>query len=76
MKCETAVCPYANAFDTIATNFDAIARNFDELNTVVINLAKRSLSANEYEAFCKEIEETHNKVTEKKSNKKNKYDAQ
>lgn len=66
MKCETAVCQYANAFDTIATNFDVIARNFDELNTVVINLAKRSLSANEYEAFYKEIKETHDKLTKKK----------
>ena len=66
MKCETAVCPYANAFDTIAKNFNVIAKNFYELNMVVINLAKRSLSANEYEAFCKEIEEAQNRLTEKK----------
>jgi len=24
MKCETAVCPYANGFDTIAKNFDEL----------------------------------------------------
>ena len=66
MECKIPVCPYANTFDTIAKNFDVIAKNFGELNMVVINLAKRSLSANEYEAFCKEIEETHNRLTEKK----------
>lgn len=66
MKCGTAVCPYANAFNTISKNFGTIATNFDEVNMMVINLAKRSLSANEYEAFCKEITETHNKLTEKK----------
>ena len=66
MKCETSVCPYANAFDVAAKNFNVIAKNFDELNMVVINLAKRSLSVNDYEAFCKEIEEAQNRLTEKK----------
>lgn len=58
MKCEIPVGPYTKAFNMIA-------QAFDEVNTAVVNLAKRSLSAIEYEAFCKEIAETHNRLTEK-----------
>lgn len=59
MKCEIPVGPYTNAFKMIA-------ETFDELTMAVVNLAKRSLSASKYEAFCKEVEEAQNRLTEKK----------
>lgn len=58
MKCKIPVGPYTEAFNMIAIAFN-------EVNVAVVNLAKRSLSASEYEAFCKEIDETHNRLTEK-----------
>lgn len=58
MECEIPVGPYTDAFNMIV-------KAIDELNTAVVNLAKRSLSVNEYEAFYKETEEAHNRLMEK-----------